>query len=158
MPSHSTTQKRTPATTRVWLPLGLVLPLSLIAWGCEPRLSPELQETASRAIKDSAVEQVTDATFAAEVLESDQPVLVDLWAAWCPPCIAMKPALAEVSNTLKGEIKVVEVNVDENPFVADKYQADALPKLLVIVDGEVVQQAIGKRSAGELLELVQPYR
>jgi thioredoxin len=131
--------------------------LGLVLCGCEPRLSPELRETASKAIQNSAVTSVTDATFETEVLQSDQPVLVDLWAGWCPPCIAMKPALAEVSNTLKDELKVVEVNVDENPFLANKYQADALPKLVVIVDGEVAEQAIGRRSASELLELVRPY-
>jgi|GEM_PF-6882600 len=102
--------------------------------------------------------EVTDQSFEREVLEADEPVLVDMWAPWCQPCVEMKPALRAAGEHLRGEIKVVEVNVQANPFVDEKYGIEQLPTLMLFVEGRLVKQDVGRRSLDGLLEFVQFYR
>lgn len=79
---------------------------------------------------------LSDAQFKAEVLDSTQPVLVDFWATWCAPCIAMEPALEELATTHLGKLKVVKVNIEQNQVTAQAYNVRSLPNLLVFKGGE----------------------
>jgi len=103
-----------------------------------------------------AVESVTDATFEAEVLRSELPVLVDLYADWCQPCKQLSPIVAQVADELAGKIKVVKVDVDSNPMVAQTFRAQSIPMLLVIAQGRVVQQHLGVLDKPGLMRLLEP--
>jgi thioredoxin 1 len=94
--------------------------------------------------------EVNDDNFKAEVLEAKEPVLVDFWASWCGPCQAMGPILEEAALELKG-VKVVKVNVDENPQSSSSYGIMSIPTLLVFKDGEVVDQMVGLQSKDSLI-------
>jgi thioredoxin 1 len=93
--------------------------------------------------------QVTDDTFAAEVLESDVPVLVDFWAAWCPPCRAMHPILEQLA-TERSDLRVVSLDVDANQAIAARYSVLSMPTFLVFKDGAEVQRLIGSRPRRKL--------
>ncbi|MEM7435985.1 MAG: thioredoxin domain-containing protein [Myxococcota bacterium] len=105
------------------------------------------------------VHEVTDATFEAEVIRSELPVLVDLYADWCQPCKQVSPIVAQVAQELAGVIKVAKVDVDRSPMVAQTFRAQSIPMLLVLHQGRVVQQHIGaldKAGILKLLEAVMP--
>ena len=95
---------------------------------------------------------VTDASFDDEVLKSNEPVLVDFHATWCGPCKAMAPALDQVATELKGKIKVVKVDVDENPRVTGTYGIRAMPTLLIFKGGKVAAQHTGAMVQKKKLE------
>src|SRR4029078_839718 len=86
---------------------------------------------------------VTDASFEQEVLNSNEPVVVDFHAVWCGPCKAMAPALDQVAKELTGKVKVVKVDVDENPMITGKYGIRAMPTLLIFKGGKVAAQHTG---------------
>jgi thioredoxin 1 len=91
----------------------------------------------------SAAQSVSDKTFKAEVLDSAEPVLVDFFAEWCGPCKAMAPALDQVAAEMKGKLKVVKVDVDQNPEITNKYRIQAMPTLMIFKGGEVAAQNVG---------------
>ncbi len=103
-----------------------------------------------------AVQPVTDATFEAEVLRSELPVLVDLHADWCQPCKQQAPIVAQVADELAGKIKVVSVDVDHNPMVAQTFRAQSIPMLLVIAQGRVAGQHVGVLDKPGVLRLLEP--
>lgn len=86
---------------------------------------------------------VTDKTFDAEVLKSAEPVLVDFFAEWCGPCKAMAPALEQLAQEMKGKVKVVKLDVDQNPGVTSKYGIRAMPTLMLFKGGKVAAQHVG---------------
>jgi thioredoxin 1 len=86
---------------------------------------------------------VTDKTFDAEVLKSSEPVLVDFFAEWCGPCKAMAPALEQLAQEMKGKVKVVKLDVDQNPGVTSKYGIRAMPTLMLFKGGKVAAQHVG---------------
>lgn len=86
---------------------------------------------------------VTDSTFEDEVLKSTEPVVVDFFAEWCGPCRAMAPALNEVAADMKGKVKVVKLDVDQNPSTTQKFKISAMPTLMIFKDGKVQAQHVG---------------
>lgn len=86
---------------------------------------------------------VTDQTFDAEVLASKEPVLVDFWAEWCPPCHTIAPFLDELSAELDGRVKIVKLDADDNPSTVARYGVRSLPTLMVFKGGEPVDLRIG---------------
>jgi len=91
----------------------------------------------------AAVAEVTDQNFDAEILNSDTPAIVDFWAEWCGPCRAIAPIIAELASAYAGQIKVVKMNVDENPATPGRYSVRSIPTVLAFRGGQVVDQVIG---------------
>ena len=93
---------------------------------------------------------VTNENFAAEVIASDKPVLVDFWATWCPPCRMQSPIVDELAEE-RSDIKVGKVNVDEQPELAEKFDVQNIPTLNIVKGGESVKVLVGLRSKEQLL-------
>ena len=101
---------------------------------------------------------VSDADFAAEVLNHDGPVLVDFWADWCPPCKAMDPILDQLSDELAGRVKIVKLDVADNPATVVRYNVRAMPTLIVFKDGEPVDLHVGSgRSRVQLVKWLESH-
>ena len=94
---------------------------------------------------------VTDASFAADVLASEKPIIVDFWAEWCGPCRAVSPILEEIAGEHADKISVVKLNVDENPRTAAAYGITSIPTMNVYQGGQVVKQIIGAKPKAALL-------
>jgi thioredoxin 1 len=90
-----------------------------------------------------AVGKTSDASFDSDVLKSAEPVVVDFWAEWCGPCRMIAPALEEISGQLGDKVKIVKLNVDENPAVAAKYGIMSIPTLLLFKNGEIADRQVG---------------
>jgi thioredoxin 1 len=90
-----------------------------------------------------ATSKTNDQDFKSDVLESDKFVLVDFWAEWCGPCKAIAPSLEEISEEMKDKLKVVKVNVDENPTVSQSYSIRSIPALMIFKNGIKVSEKMG---------------
>jgi thioredoxin len=99
--------------------------------------------------------EVTDATFQSEVLESDQPVLVDFWAPWCGPCRVVHPVLEEI-DAERDDLRIVSLNTDENPEVSAKYDVLSIPTMLLFKDGDVATRLVGARPKARLESELEP--
>ncbi|MPZ86745.1 MAG: thioredoxin [Nitriliruptorales bacterium] len=104
----------------------------------------------------SNAKAVTDQDWEAEVLGSDTPVLVDFWAEWCGPCRIVGPLVDEIAQEKAGALKVVKLNVDENPDTARRYAVMSIPTLMVFSKGEERKRIVGARGKGQLLGEVEP--
>jgi thioredoxin 1 len=100
------------------------------------------------------VAPVSDKSFQADVLQSKEPVLVDFWAEWCGPCRAVAPVLEEVAGELKGKLKIVKLNVDENPETAAKYGIQSIPTLMIFKNGEMASRQIGAAPKAKLVQWI----
>jgi thioredoxin 1 len=89
------------------------------------------------------VDKVTDATFDNDVINAGGPVVVDFWAEWCGPCRMIAPALEEISKSLGDKVKIVKLNVDENPGTAAKYGIMSIPTLMLFKDGQLASRQVG---------------
>ena len=89
------------------------------------------------------VGKVSDSTFDSEVLKSNEPVVVDFWAEWCGPCKMIAPALEEIAGLLGDKVKIVKLNVDENPATAQKYGIMSIPTLMLFKNGELASRQVG---------------
>lgn len=94
--------------------------------------------------------QVTDATFADEVLRSDKPVIVDFWAEWCGPCRMVGPVIDQIGEEYSDKVKVLKLDVENNPATAMKYGITSIPAIYVFKDGEVAKQTVGAKPKAAL--------
>ncbi len=99
----------------------------------------------------------TDVSFSADVLEAPGLVLVDFWAEWCGPCKMIAPILEEVAKDFQGRVKVVKVDVDQNPESPAKYSVRGIPTLLLFKDGEVVDTKVGALTKSQLVAFLDAH-
>jgi thioredoxin 1 len=99
--------------------------------------------SAQRSGRGAHPHVVTDATFEQDVLRSPQPVLVDFWAPWCGPCRIVAPVVEKLAQEMAGRLRVAKVNVDENPFTAQRYGIQGIPTMLIVKNGQVADRWVG---------------
>lgn len=97
---------------------------------------------------------ITDADFESEVLNSDEPVLVDYWAEWCGPCKALTPVLEDVAPEYAGKVKIVKMNIDENPDTPVKYGIRSIPTLMMFKNGSVEGMKLGSMNKADLTKFI----
>lgn len=100
---------------------------------------------------------VTDATFQAEVLDSELPVLVDFWADWCGPCRMIAPSIKEMAGEYEGVMKVAKVDIDDNPAIPGRYGIAGIPTLMLFKGGQVVARVTGARPKGAIVSEIKPF-
>lgn len=99
--------------------------------------------------------KVSDASFEADVLKSDGPVLVDFWAEWCGPCKMIAPALEEIAAEMQGKVTIAKINIDENPSTPSRYGVRGIPTLMLFKDGEVLATQVGANPKGRIVDWIQ---
>ena len=104
----------------------------------------------------SNLQSLTDANWDAEVMASEQPVLIDFWAEWCQPCKVLTPIVEAVAEQYKGRMKFGQMNVEDNDNVPFRYNITTLPTLLIIKKGQVSEQSVGLLSKDKLIKLIDP--
>jgi len=105
----------------------------------------------------ATVIEVTEATFEQEILRSEFPALVDLWAEWCAPCKMMTPIVHALAEKLDGKVKVAQVDVQDNAELAVRYGVISIPTLLLFVDGEVREKLTGYVPEAAIMQRLAPY-
>lgn len=100
------------------------------------------------------IQQVSDASFDGDVLKADVPVLIDFWAPWCGPCRAIAPIVEELASEYDGKLKIVKMNVDDNPQTPAQYGVRGIPNLILFKGGEVKQQIVGAVPKAHLVKAI----
>jgi len=98
---------------------------------------------------------VTDQNFSDEVLKNDGKVLVDFWASWCGPCQMLSPIIDEIGMEQKDKVKVVKLNVDENPQTAQKYEVSGIPTVIIFEKGEIKERIVGFRMKQDYIDAIE---
>lgn len=98
--------------------------------------------------------EISDQTFDQEVINSATPVLIDFWAPWCGPCKAIAPVVEEVAGTYSGRLKVVKMNVDDNPQTPSRYGVRGIPNLILFKRGQVAEQIVGAVPKAHLVRAI----
>ena len=101
-----------------------------------------------------ATQAITDGNFETEVLKATTPVLVDFWAEWCGPCRGLAPKLEEISTEMSAKLKVVKVNIDENPETPAKYGIRSIPTMILFKNGQLVEQILGNLPKENIVEMI----
>jgi len=104
-----------------------------------------------------ATKTTTDASFTADVLQSDKPVLVDFWAEWCGPCKMVAPVLEEIASENGEKLSVVKLNIDENPSTARDYSIMSIPTMAVFSGGKIVKQIVGAKPKAAILKDLESF-
>jgi thioredoxin 1 len=100
---------------------------------------------------------ITADNFKQEVMDSDQPVLLDFWAAWCGPCRMVAPTIEKLAKDFEGRAKVGKVNVDEEQSLAEQFRVMSIPSIFILKKGEVVEKMVGARPVEELTSLLEKH-
>lgn len=102
----------------------------------------------------SEILSISDNDFEREVLQADKPVLVDFWAPWCAPCLALAPIIEEIAKDFADKIRVAKINVDENPLTPQKYGIRGIPTLLFFSQGKVEETLVGFQPKEKIVEII----
>ena len=102
----------------------------------------------------AGIQQVSDSSFDGDVLKADVPVLIDFWAPWCGPCRAIAPIVEELAGEYDGKLKIVKMNVDDNPQTPAQYGVRGIPNLILFKGGEVKQQIVGAVPKAHLVKAI----
>lgn len=133
------------------LGLGLILAaVSLLVTGCEQHAQTAIETMPATTDQTHFTKEVTLENFESLVLNSDQPVVVDFWAAWCGPCIQLSPTIEKLAQNYDGKFVVGKLNTEEQQAIAIKYQVDEIPALLYFKNGKLVKKHVGFASYGDL--------
>jgi len=100
------------------------------------------------------VSEVSDQSFETEVLNASIPVMVDFWASWCAPCRMLAPVVETVAEQYNGRVRVLKMNIDDNPATPGKYNIRSIPTLLLFKEGEVKEQIMGNTSPGTITKML----
>ena len=103
------------------------------------------------------VKEVSDSSFGQDVLESEKPVLVDFWAAWCAPCRMLSPTVEAIAEQYLGSVAVVKLNVDDNPSTAATYGIKGIPTLILFSGGKEVERVVGATSKESISRMIERY-
>ncbi|HYV56531.1 MAG TPA: thioredoxin [Candidatus Nitrosopolaris sp.] len=102
----------------------------------------------------ASVTEVGDDSFEREVLQSTTPVLIDFWAPWCAPCRAIAPVVQEIARDYEGKLKVLKMNVDDNPRTPSRYGVRGIPNLIIFQGGQVKEQIVGACAKAQLVKAI----
>ncbi len=108
-----------------------------------------------KEVNMGSTQAVTDASFEADVVKSEIPVLVDFWAEWCGPCRALAPKLEEIAGEYQGKVKVVKLNVDENPQTPGQFGIRGIPAMLLFKGGKQVGELVGNHPKANIEEFLK---
>lgn len=98
--------------------------------------------------------ELYDNNFDEEVFKSELPVLVELWASWCPPCKMMDPVMNSLEKQYEGKVKVCKINIDKNPITSNKFDVKGVPTFLLVKAGEIIERAVAAKTEDQLKEMI----